>query len=110
MTNEEKMEEIFNETDEFFKKKVRETFGLGEQAKIVDICDGSITDVYDVLQNCCFFDDDNGPCETCSGFKVCQKMEELGYDEWNELEYEEPNRYSDKMETTTAVSKDGISW
>ena len=109
MTNEEKMDEIFNETNEFFKKKVREAFGLGEQAKIVDICDGSITDIYDVL-NDCFFDEDDETCKTCSGFKLCQKMEELGYDEWNELDYEEPNGYLDEMETTTAVSKDGIFW
>ena len=105
MTNEEKMEEILNETNEFFKKKVREAFGLGELTVIENITDGNICDLYDALTDC-YFEEDDERCKTCPGFKICQKMEEIGYDEWNELDYEGPGGFTD----TTAISKNGISW
>ena len=106
MTNEEKMNEIFDETNEFFKKKVREAYGLDERAKVANICDGYIDDTYDALADC-YFEKDDERCKTCPGFKICQKMDELDVDEWNELEYEEPNGFTMNI---TAISKNGISW
>ena len=109
MTNDEKMNEIFDETNEFFKKKVREAYGLDERVKIADICDGYIDDAYDALTDC-YFEEDDERCKTCPGFKICQKMDELDVDEWNELEYEEPNNITDNNVNTTFISNNGISW
>ena len=107
MTNEEKMNEIFDETDEFFKKKLIEAYGLDERAHVANICDGCISDLYDALDCFAGFEENNERCKTCPGLKICQKMDELDLDEWNELEYEEPNEFTTNV---TAISKDGISW
>ena len=109
MTNEEKMNKIFDETNEFFKKKVREAFGLGEQAKIVDICDESITDIYDVLEDCCY-EEESEVCKYCASRGICKTLEEVDYYEWNRLEYKGPVGYVGETETTTAISNNGISW
>ena len=111
MTNDEKFDEILRETDEFFKKKVIEAYGLDDKKTIIgDISCNGISDLYDALDCFIDFEEKSEHCKHCAGYNICKTLEEIGYHEWNGLEYKGPNGYVDETETTTAISKDGISW
>lgn len=110
MTNDEKFDEILNETDEFFKKKLIEAYGLDDKKTVIcDISCSSITDMYDALEDCCY-EEESEDCKHCASRGICKTLEEIEYYEWNRLEYKGPVGYVGGIETTTAISKDGISW
>lgn len=111
MTNEEKFDEILNETNEFFKKKLIEAYGLDDKKTKISDVDGSyISDLYDALDCFSYFDKESENCKHCAGYGTCKILDKLDCSDWNELEYKGPVRYTDEIETTTAISKDGISW
>lgn len=112
MTNEEKFDEILDETDEFFKKKLIEAYGLDDKkTKICGPANDSVSDMYDALGDCYFHEEDEN-CKYCASYGVCKTLDELDYYEWKKLKYKGPAGYTSETETatTTAISKDGISW
>ena len=110
MTNDEKFNEILKETDEFFKKKLIEAYGLDDKKTVIgDISCSNISDIYDALEDCCY-EEESEVCKYCASRGICKTLEEIDYYEWNRLEYKGPVGYVGGMETTTAISKDGISW
>lgn len=111
MTNDEKFDEILRETDEFFKKKVIEAYGLDDKKTVIgDISCNGISDLYDALDCFIYFEEKSEHCKHCAGYNICKTLDEIDYHEWNKLEYKEPDRYVDEMKTTTAISNNGISW
>ena len=111
MTNDEKFNEILRETDEFFKKKLIEAYGLDDKKTVIsDVCSSGISDLYDALDCFSDFEEESEHCKHCAGYSICKTLEEISYHEWNRLEYKGPNGYVNETETTTAISKDGISW
>lgn len=111
MTNDEKFDEILRETDEFFKKKVIEAYGLDDKKTVInDVTCNGISDLYDALDCFIYFEEKSENCKHCAGYNICKALEEIGYLEWNKLEYKGPDGYAGETETTTAISEDGISW
>lgn len=111
MTNDEKFDEILRETDEFFKKKLIEAYGLDDKKTVISgVCSNGISDLYDALDCFSDFEEKSENCKHCDAYGICNTLEEVGYSEWDRLEYKGPAGHTDEMETTTAISEDGISW